>query len=129
MYNDENTSYPGRPPKKFPDKSLHGRVRSAYIPYENLSRAQKFYVNVFDWDMFALPSNVLGRVPDKETSDTPSWLVRTPRSIWLPSAMWTWYPWATAGPPTPSPCASRTAGYWAAAWPTTRVPWWLPCMP
>ena len=48
MYNDENTSYPGRPPKKFPDKSLHGRVRSAYIPYENLSRAQKFYVNVFD---------------------------------------------------------------------------------
>ena len=59
MYNDENTSYPGRPPKKFPDKSLHGRVRSAYIPYENLSRAQKFYVNVFDWDMFALPPNVL----------------------------------------------------------------------
>lgn len=69
MYNDENTSYPGRPPKKFPDKSLHGRVRSAYIPYENLSRAQKFYVNVFDWDMFALPPNVLGRVPDKETPD------------------------------------------------------------
>ena len=38
-------------------------------------------------------------------------------------------PWATAGRPTPSPCAFRTAGCWAAALPTTKAPWWLPCMP
>ena len=42
---------------------------------------------------------------------------------------WTWCPWATAGRPTPSPCAFRTAGCWAAALPTIRAPWWLPCMP
>ena len=36
---------------------------------------------------------------------------------------------ATAGRPTPSPCAFRTAGCWAAALPTIRAPWWLPCMP
>ena len=30
---------------------------------------------------------------------------------------------------TPSPCAFRTAGCWAAALPTTKAPWWLPCMP
>ena len=29
----------------------------------------------------------------------------------------------------PSPCAFRTAGCWAAALPTTKAPWWLPCMP
>ena len=69
MYNDQNTSYPGRAPKKFPEKSLHGRVRSAYIPYEDLKRAQKFYVEVFDWDMFALPPNVLGRVPEEGNPD------------------------------------------------------------
>ncbi|MDD6878679.1 MAG: hypothetical protein PUD59_00405 [bacterium] len=69
MFNDQNTSYPGREPKKFREKSLHGRVRSGYLPYDNLERAQKFYVNVFDWDMFALPPNVMGRVPDKETPD------------------------------------------------------------
>ena len=33
------------------------------------------------------------------------------------------------GRPTPSPCAFRTAGCWAAALPTTKAPWWLPCMP
>ena len=33
------------------------------------------------------------------------------------------------GWPTPSPCAFRTAGCWAAALPTTKAPWWLPCMP
>ena len=38
-------------------------------------------------------------------------------------------PVATAGRPTPSPCAFRTAGCWAAALPTTKAPWWLPCMP
>ena len=38
-------------------------------------------------------------------------------------------PVGTAGRPTPSPCAFRTAGCWAAALPTTKAPWWLPCTP
>ena len=32
-------------------------------------------------------------------------------------------PVATAGRPTPLPCASKTAGCWAAAWPMTKAPW------
>ena len=40
----------------------------------------------------------------------PSWPVQTPRSIWQPSAMWMWCPWATAGARTPSRCRSGTAG-------------------
>ena len=46
----------------------------------------------------------------------------TRKSIWRPSAMWTWCPWATAGRPTPSPCAFRTAGCWAAALPDDKGP-------
>lgn len=33
-----------------------------------------------------------------------------PRSIWQPSAMWMWCPWATAGARNPSRCRSGTAG-------------------
>ena len=40
----------------------------------------------------------------------PSWPVQTLRSIWQPSAMWMWCPWATAGARTPSRCRSGTAG-------------------
>ncbi|MBE7016543.1 MAG: hypothetical protein E7420_00095 [Ruminococcaceae bacterium] len=61
--------YPYRAPKKFPKKSLHGRVRSGYMLYEELERAQRFYVNVFGWDMFKLPSNVMGRYSPAETPD------------------------------------------------------------
>ena len=46
----------------------------------------------------------------KTTSAMPSWPVQTPRSIWQPSAMWMWCPWATAGARTPSRCRSGTAG-------------------
>ena len=38
------------------------------------------------------------------------WPVRTPRSIWRPSAMWTWCPRATAGRRIPSRWRSATAG-------------------
>ena len=62
-------AYPYRPPKKFTKKSLHGRVRTGNLLYEDLVRAQKFYVNVFGWDMFKLPKNVLGRCPDDATPD------------------------------------------------------------
>lgn len=43
--------YPYRPPKKYPKKDLHGRVRFGRIFYHDLPRAQKFFVNVFGWDM------------------------------------------------------------------------------
>lgn len=41
---------------------------------------------------------------------TPSWPVPMPRSIWLPSAMWTWCRRATAGRKTPSRWRSATGG-------------------
>ena len=46
----------------------------------------------------------------RTTSAMPSWPVQTPRSIWQPSAMWMWCPWATAGARTPLRCRSGTAG-------------------
>lgn len=66
---NEISKYPFRAPKKFTKKSLHGRVRTAYLLYSDLKRAQKFYINVFGWDMFKLPQNVLGRCPAEETPD------------------------------------------------------------
>ncbi len=56
------------------------------------------------------------------TSAMPSWPVRTRKNIWLPSAMWTLCPWATAGRQTPLRCAFRTAGCWAAACLMTKAP-------
>ena len=44
----------------------------------------------------------------KITSAMPSWRARTRKSIWQPSAMWTWCPRAMAGRQTPLPCRSRT---------------------
>ena len=70
MENEKKTSvYPYRAPKKFPKKSLHGRVRTGYLLYDDLKRAQKFYVNVFGWDMFSLPQNVMARVAPPEAPD------------------------------------------------------------
>ncbi|MDO4543586.1 MAG: hypothetical protein Q4C01_03445 [Clostridia bacterium] len=48
--NDKNQAYPNRPPKKYPNPDLHGRVRWCNIPYENINRAIKFFTDVFDWD-------------------------------------------------------------------------------
>ena len=47
--------YPGRPPKKYPKKSLHGRVRFGTIYYRDFRTFQKFYTDLFGWDMFELP--------------------------------------------------------------------------
>ena len=38
-------------------------------------------------------------------------------------------PRATAGTPTPTPSACGTAGCWAAAWPTTKAPAFVPVCP
>ena len=47
----KTNTYPYRPPKKYPQKDLHGRVRFGRIYYHDFKRAQKFFVNVFGWDM------------------------------------------------------------------------------
>ena len=51
---------PPRPPKRFPQRDLHGRVRTAILHYQDLERFKKFCVNVFGWDMFELPQTVGG---------------------------------------------------------------------
>ena len=63
----ENTPfvYP-RAPKRYPKKDLHGRVRFLGISYKDFKRFQKFYVNVFGWDMFELPEAAGGKKPGGE---------------------------------------------------------------
>lgn len=53
-------SQPPRPPKRFTDRDLHGRVRTAMLTYTDLERFKKFGVNVFGWDMFELPQTAGG---------------------------------------------------------------------
>lgn len=54
---------PTRPPKKFPQKSLHGRTRFALVTYDDFKNFQEFYVNVFGWDMFETPVAAGGKTP------------------------------------------------------------------
>ncbi len=49
---------PGRPPKKFTQKSLHGRTRVYVYTYKELRRYQTFCINVFGWDMIEMPEAV-----------------------------------------------------------------------
>jgi hypothetical protein len=53
-------TYPYRPPKRFPQKDLHGRVRFAQFGYKDFDRFKKFAVNVWGWDMFELPETAGG---------------------------------------------------------------------
>lgn len=66
--------YPYRAPKKYPKKDLHGRVRMMMMYYNHFDSFQKFYVNVFGWDMFELPEAAGGQ---KKGSETPSLLIAT----------------------------------------------------
>ena len=68
------SKYPYRAPKKYPNKDLHGRVRFGYISYKDFKRFQKFWVDLFGWDMFELPEAAGGKEPG---SDTPSVLIAT----------------------------------------------------
>lgn len=52
---EKTNVYPYRAPKKYPKKDLHGRPRFLLLSYNDFKRFQKFYVNVFGWDMFELP--------------------------------------------------------------------------
>ena len=47
MSEEKTSVYPYRPPKKYPAKDLHGRVRFGRIFYHDFKRAQKLFVNVF----------------------------------------------------------------------------------
>jgi len=72
--NTKNKSYPNRAPKKYPNKDLHGRPRFGNLPYKDFKRFQKFWVNLFGWDMFELPEAAGGKKPG---SDTPALLIAT----------------------------------------------------
>ncbi len=56
-------SFPNRPPKKFTEKSLHGRTRFALTNYNDFRTFQRFYTNVFGWDMFEVPVASGGKTP------------------------------------------------------------------
>ena len=51
---------PGREPKKFTAKSLHGRTRLMVVSYKDLRRFQNFCINVFGWDMIETPEAASG---------------------------------------------------------------------
>lgn len=74
MSNKATDTYPYRAPKKYPNKDLHGRMRILSMAYKDFERFQKFYVNVFGWDMFELPESA-GGAP--KGSKTPSLLIAT----------------------------------------------------
>lgn len=87
--NDKTTDYPGRPPKKYPQKSLHGRVRGMMIPYEDYERAVTFYKTVFGWDMIRVPQGIF----IEDSDDRPhtmcatgpsqiSWEANIPGHVW-----------------------------------------------
>lgn len=72
--NTKNNPYPNRAPKKYPKKDLHGRVRFMNLNYKDFKRFQKFWVDLFGWDMFELPEAAGGKKPG---SDTPAVLIAT----------------------------------------------------
>lgn len=71
---EKESKYPYRTPKKYPKKDLHGRPRFGQMQYKDFKRFQKFWVDMFGWDMFELPEAAGGKKPG---SDTPSVLIAT----------------------------------------------------
>lgn len=67
-------AYPGRPPKKFPEKDLHGRLRFATMYYKDFRRWQKFWIDLFGWDMIELPGSAGGK---EEGAENPNLIVAT----------------------------------------------------
>ena len=83
-------NYPSRPPKKYPKKSLHGRVRGLMIPYEDYARARMFYYNVFGWDAIRVPQGIFIEDSDERPHvmcatgpSQPSWEAATPGHVWV----------------------------------------------
>jgi len=77
MMNDRAGSYPGRPPKKYIRRDLHGRVRVIRLPYRDFKRFQKFWVDLFGWDMFELPGSAGGTVTENGGSPEPTVVIAT----------------------------------------------------
>jgi predicted enzyme related to lactoylglutathione lyase len=72
---DTSTTVPfPRPPKRFPARDLHGRVRTAMLTYQDRERFKRFCSNVFGWDMFVLPSTAGGA---DMASENPSLVLAT----------------------------------------------------
>ncbi len=67
-------AYPGRPPKKFPEKDLHGRLRFATMFYKDFRRWQKFWIDLFGWDMIELPGSAGGK---EEGAENPNVIIAT----------------------------------------------------
>ena len=57
---EKTNVYPYRAPKKYPKKDLHGRPRFLLLSSNDFKRFQKFYVNVFGWDMIETPEAASG---------------------------------------------------------------------
>lgn len=57
----------GRPPKKFPCRSLHGRTRILCFTYKNFRRMQRFYIKVFGWDFARCAPSIYGTEAEAET--------------------------------------------------------------
>jgi predicted enzyme related to lactoylglutathione lyase len=57
---------PGRPPKKFTAKDLHGRTRCYVMSYKERDRFIRFYVSLFNWDMIEAPEAASGVKPGDE---------------------------------------------------------------
>lgn len=74
MAEEKTNVYPYRPPKKYAKKDLHGRPRVMQMQYKDFKRFQKFYVNVFGWDMFELPETAGGA---KKGSEFPTVVAAT----------------------------------------------------
>lgn len=66
--------YIGRPPKKFPEKDLHGRLRFGTMYYKDFRRWQKFWVDLFGWDMIELPGSAGGKT---EGAENPNVIIAT----------------------------------------------------
>lgn len=67
-------AYPGRAPKKFPEQDLHGRLRFGTMYYRDFKRWQRFWVDLFGWDMIELPGSAGGK---PEGSENPSVIIAT----------------------------------------------------
>lgn len=62
--------YIGREPRKYPRKDLHGRVRFGNIYYKDFKRFQRFWVDLFGWDMCVTSkSSSVGGTDDMEHPD------------------------------------------------------------
>lgn len=74
MMAEKIAKYPYRAPKKYPNKDLHGRPRFGQLAYKHFKRFQRFWVDLFGWDMFELPEAAGGKKPGDAN---PSVLIAT----------------------------------------------------